>query len=73
MEESPIINWINAGRGRAGGFRPLPSGTRDRTGEDRYILFCAPMFVPAFVLSQPNFKVKYAHVLGQTFIPKKFK
>ena len=27
-------------------------------GADRYILFCGPMFVPASVLSQPNFKVK---------------
>ena len=27
-------------------------------GVDRYIQFCGPMFVPAFVLSQPNFKVK---------------
>ena len=26
-------------------------------GADRYI-FCGPMFVPAFVLSQPNFIVK---------------
>ena len=25
---------------------------------NRYMLFCGPMFVPAFVLSQPNFKVK---------------
>ena len=24
-------------------------------GADRYILFCDPMFVPAFVLSQPTF------------------
>ena len=31
------------------------------------------MFVPAFVLSQPNFKVNKAHVLGQTFISQKFR
>ena len=24
-------------------------------GADRYILFCGPMFVPEFVLSQPTF------------------
>ena len=28
------------------------------SGADRYILFCGPIFVPAFVSSQPNFKVK---------------
>ena len=27
-------------------------------GGDGYILFCGSMFVPAFVLSQPNFKVR---------------
>ena len=27
-------------------------------GADRYILFCGPMFVAAFVLSQSNFPVK---------------
>ena len=27
-------------------------------GADRYVLFCGPMFVPAFALSQPDFMVK---------------
>ena len=30
----------------------------EMSGADRRTLFCGPMFVPAFVLSQPNFKVK---------------
>ena len=30
--------------------------------------FVGPMFVPAFVSSQPNFKVKQAHILGQNFL-----
>ena len=30
----------------------------DNPGADRYILFPDPMFVPAFILSQPSFKVK---------------
>ena len=39
-----------------------------RPVSDRYVSFCGPMFVPATALSQPDFKVKQAHVLGQTFI-----
>ena len=27
-------------------------------GADRYILFSGPMFVPAYVLKEPNFKMK---------------
>ena len=30
--------------------------SRSPAGADRYMLFCGPMFVPAIVLSQPNFK-----------------
>ena len=30
----------------------------EMSGADRHILFCGPMFVPAFASSQPNFKVK---------------
>ena len=41
-------------------------------GADRYILFYGPIFVPAFVLSQRNFKVKKAHAVEQTFISQKF-
>ena len=36
---------------------------QDRTG---------PMFVPALILSQPSFNVKYAHCLGHTFISQKY-
>ena len=30
----------------------------ENSGAVRYILFCGPMFVPSFVSSQPNSKVK---------------
>ena len=29
---------------------------------DKYVLFCGPMFAPAVDLSQPDFKVKQAHL-----------
>ena len=38
-------------------FSLLP-GMSGSSGADGYILFCGPMFLPAFVLSQPNFKMK---------------
>ena len=44
----------------------------DLQGADRYISCFDPIFVPAFVLSQPSFKVKWAHILGQTFISQNF-
>ena len=58
---------------RAGGKHPTPQTytlsknpvlmglkaeiSTSQPGADVYILFCGPMFVPAFVLSQPSFKV----------------